>query len=235
MIGETNINGGAGLNGTGALLKIKSETGSIVTVSKGSYSKIIKTSQLDPDDGKQSYWFFQTADFGEWTVTATSGTDTVSDTVTIDSNKQYDVELSFNLYLLKNGKFQYEYTVIGNPTISEEADGSVQIKPRSDYQGLWILLTNEVLGGRSYSQFICEFSYSGDTSCKWGISTNTDLGNQWGDKVQWVVVESGNANNPNPYTSSFDVSNIDLAGKYFIMRLAYTSSRLNFLNAYFAR
>ena len=44
MIGETNINGGAGLNGEGALLKINAETGSIITVSKEGYSKVIKTS-----------------------------------------------------------------------------------------------------------------------------------------------------------------------------------------------
>jgi hypothetical protein len=44
MIGETNINGGAGLNGKGALLEIKAETDSIITVSKESYSKTIKVS-----------------------------------------------------------------------------------------------------------------------------------------------------------------------------------------------
>lgn len=108
MIGETNINGGAGLNGNGALLKIKAETGSTITVSKGSYSKIIKVSQLDPDNNYWSYWFFQTNDYGEWTVTATleteTATQTASDTVTITTKGQVEtILLQYIMDLVRNG------------------------------------------------------------------------------------------------------------------------------------
>ena len=38
-----------------------------------------------------------------WTVTATLGTDTASDSVTVNSNMQYDVELSYHYYLYNKG------------------------------------------------------------------------------------------------------------------------------------
>ena len=105
MIGETNINGGAGLNGKGALLKIKAPTGSIITVSKDSYSETIKVSQLDPDDNIWSYWLFQTTDFGEWTVTAIrSDQVTESKTITISESKKYDLEILFRFYLFRKGR-----------------------------------------------------------------------------------------------------------------------------------
>lgn len=110
MIGETNINGGGGLNGKGALLKIKALTGSVITVSKGSYSKIIKTSQLDPDDNKWSYWFFQTTNFGIWTIIATLGDDTASDTVTVNATNEYDVVLTYCLWLYKEGNIYSSIT-----------------------------------------------------------------------------------------------------------------------------
>lgn len=105
MIGETNINGGAGLNGKGALLEIKAETGSTITVSKESYSKTIKVSQLDPDDNNWSYWIFQTTNFGEWTINATNGSSKKATTnVNItEEGQQEEVILTYNYYLIRNG------------------------------------------------------------------------------------------------------------------------------------
>ena len=103
MIGNTNVNGGGGLTGNKALLKIKAPTGSTITVSKDGFSKIIKVNNIDALNSYWSWWFFETVDYGTWTVTATSGTQTASDTVLIASNKEYEIELSFQLVLFENG------------------------------------------------------------------------------------------------------------------------------------
>ena len=42
-------------------------------------------------------------DFGTWTVTATNGTNTATQDVLVDSATQYDIELSYKLWLYKDG------------------------------------------------------------------------------------------------------------------------------------
>ena len=65
-----------------------------------------------------------------WTVTATLGTDTASDTVIIDSNKEYEVTLIYRQYIIKNGRFQNGYSFPSSlrldhpPSITENYNGS---------------------------------------------------------------------------------------------------------------
>ena len=175
MIGETNINGGAGLNGKGALLKIKAETGSTITVSKGSYFKTIKVSQLDPDDNNWSYWLFQTTDFGEWTVTATLSGGTISDTVTISSNAQYDI-ISYHVppeyreveYIEATGTQYINYGI--SPAIIFSAEFEFALTSTSLNRPLGINNTNG--GGTGYRA-----NLGSDTSRRfylWAAVDNTD-------------------------------------------------------------
>lgn len=101
MIGETNVNGGAGFNNQKALLKIKAWTGSTIIVSKDSYSKQIKDCIVLDDE--YSYWYFETNDYGTWTVTATYDTYTTSETVIVSVVRQYDIILRYILWLFNNG------------------------------------------------------------------------------------------------------------------------------------
>lgn len=98
---------GGGISANDAVLLVTVPTGSTVTATKGGVALtptmwvtaanptldcaifIIKASLFDA--------------VNPWTVTATLGTDTASDTVVVDSNKEYDVELPFTLWLVKNG------------------------------------------------------------------------------------------------------------------------------------
>lgn len=95
MIGETNINGGGGFNGGKALIKIQAQTGSIIIVSKDSSQIVVKKSMVLNDNW--SCWFFETNNFGTWTITASLGNEIASDTIIIDGNKQYDLTLDFSL------------------------------------------------------------------------------------------------------------------------------------------
>lgn len=107
MIGKTNIGNGSSLSFRGALLCITAPTGSTITLIKNNL--IIKVlypkDQHIFEDGTKAYWYYSVSpsNYGEWTVTATLGTDSVSDTVTIDAAAEYDIVLSYGVYLFNNG------------------------------------------------------------------------------------------------------------------------------------
>ena len=99
--------GGGGPSASDAILTVTVPAGATVTATKGS-ATLTPTMWTTAADATQECALFviSSAQFDAttpWTVTATSGTDTASDTVTIDSNKQYDVWLSFGYYLYRNG------------------------------------------------------------------------------------------------------------------------------------
>ena len=99
--------GGGGPTASDAILTVTAPAGSTVTATKGGTS-LTPTLWTAAADATQECALFviSSAQFDSstpWTVTATSGTDTATDTVTIDSNKQYDLWLSFGHYLYRNG------------------------------------------------------------------------------------------------------------------------------------
>lgn len=101
------IGGGGGLSSSDAILVVTAPTGSTVTATKDgvTITPTIWVTAADPTLDCAifaiSASLFDAAN--PWTVTATLGTDTASDTVIINSNKQYDLELSFSLWLFKAG------------------------------------------------------------------------------------------------------------------------------------
>ena len=101
------VGGGGGPSASDAILTVAAPAGSTVTATKGGTS-LTPTLWTVANDATQECALFvipstQFDATTPWTVTATSGTDTASDSVTISSNKQYDVMLSFRHYLYRNG------------------------------------------------------------------------------------------------------------------------------------
>lgn len=99
--------GGGGPTAADAILTVTAPAGATVTATKGSatLSPTLWTAAADATQ-ECALFVISSAQFDSstpWTVTATSGTDTASDTVTISSNKQYDLWLSFGHYLYRNG------------------------------------------------------------------------------------------------------------------------------------
>lgn len=113
MIGKTNVDvGGRYSNYTNALLRVSVPTGSTVTATKSGVTLIPMMWVQAADPTLDCALFVisraQFDSVNPWTVTATNGPYTSSDTVTIDSNKQYDMELDIwfgEIYM--NGE-QYE-------------------------------------------------------------------------------------------------------------------------------
>lgn len=99
--------GGSGPSASDAILTVTLPTGSTATATKGGVT-LTPTMWVQAADATLDCALFviPAAQFDAttpWTVTATSGTDTATDTVTIDSNKQYDVELSYHYFLYNKG------------------------------------------------------------------------------------------------------------------------------------
>lgn len=94
--------GGGGLSVNAAILHVRAPTGSTITLSKNNVVvKVLgpEKSHVSADDTTFAEWYYaiSSSNYGTWTVTATLGTDIASDTVTIDSNEQYDLELSYHV------------------------------------------------------------------------------------------------------------------------------------------
>lgn len=101
------IGGSGGVSESNAILMAHVPTRSTVTVSKGGVILTPKmwTSGLTADEDVAMF-IFSPAQFDSvnpWVITSTDGTDRASDTVLIASNKEYEIELSYNLWLYKNG------------------------------------------------------------------------------------------------------------------------------------
>ncbi len=102
------VGGGSGsLKNTDAILAVTVPAGSSVTITKSSVT-LTPTIWTKSADNTLDYALFiiKASAFDSvnpWTVTATDGVDTATDTVIIDAADEYDIELSYTLYLYKAG------------------------------------------------------------------------------------------------------------------------------------
>lgn len=109
MIGRTNT-GGGGIQATDAILRVIAPAGSTVTISKGGISKSDAGHENADDNTLYDYYFVihqsQFDSINHWTVTATLGTQSISESVIIDAPNEYGVVLSYTLNLVINGVMQ---------------------------------------------------------------------------------------------------------------------------------
>ena len=106
--------GGGKLKDTDAVLIVTVPTGSTVTAAKGG-TTLTPTMWVKATDNTLDCAIFsipasQFDSTTPWTVTATLGTQTASATVLISENAEYDLELSYSLYLYDNGDLRTAVT-----------------------------------------------------------------------------------------------------------------------------
>lgn len=107
--------GGSGPSASDAILTVTVPTGSTVTATKGG-TTLSPTMWVQAADNTLDCALFVIAQaqfdsVNPWTITATNGTDTASDTVIISTNKQYSVEISFDYYLFRaDGVYRGEWS-----------------------------------------------------------------------------------------------------------------------------
>ena len=130
--------GSGGPSSSDAILTVTVPTGSTVTATRGGVT-LTPTMWVQAADNTFDCALFVIAPSlfdsqNAWTVTATLGTDTASDTVTISSNEQYDVYLTFIPYLIKNGVVRTGFNFSNSVTYC-----------RSDSKGTVITQTGKII------------------------------------------------------------------------------------------
>ena len=120
-----NVSGGGGApTASDAILLVTTPANSVVTMTKGVDTRVptIWLQAVDPTM-ETALFVIEAADFDSqnaWTVTATLGTSTASNTVVIDSNKQYSLTLIYNYYFVKNGILLSTFTINTYGRINQE-------------------------------------------------------------------------------------------------------------------
>lgn len=101
------VGGGGSFNPSDALIHVNAPLGSTVAFEKNSVvvATILPAKAFANVDGVTADYYYpvKSANYGTWTVTATLSEDSASDTVTVNAAKQYDMELSYAMYLFKAG------------------------------------------------------------------------------------------------------------------------------------
>lgn len=114
---------GGSLKDTDAILTVTVPTGSTVTATKGGTS-LTPTMWVQAADATLDCALFVIApaqfdSVNPWTVTATLGTDTTTATVTIDSNKQYDLSMAAKWFIRDGVLVDSSFGIFGNVTASQ--------------------------------------------------------------------------------------------------------------------
>ena len=115
IIGRTNSGsgGGGGLSPNNAVIHVNAPVGSSISLSKGGVVvKVIDSSKSHISSANANYADYYYAvssnNYGSWSMQASLGTEVSTvETITINSNKQYDVALDYTFWLYKEGN---EYT-----------------------------------------------------------------------------------------------------------------------------
>lgn len=225
---------------TDAVLIATVPAGSTVTMTKGQTSLTPTLWTTAADSSRECALFvIPSALFDSqnaWTVTATSGSNTASQTFTIDSAKQYEAFLSFDIYIIRNGQLQSGYTlekgqlrelsqqgtyVYANYSSSSSGgNGSIGSLSNNDKQYLVMVASEATVAANS--------AYQG-----WGINDNTTSGYN-----TWFVASRFPTKLTNaPGMWYIDVSNVNqsLAGRYVKIQLGSSAgaAHLNITQLYF--
>lgn len=193
---------GGGISSNDAVLLVTVPTGSTVTATKGGVAltptmwMIAADNSLDVALFAISSSLFDAAN--PWTVTATLGTGTASDTIIIDSNKQYDVgPLRYPLVLYDSGNQcadvtgGWEFKPYSSSSASAVTFGAtdIDINPVNNYStcvGTVSMSGTEIAAFSTLKAELQVLSTGGDTRV--GIMPNYNLGSSGIDN-KWTVVE----------------------------------------------
>lgn len=214
--------GGSGPSASDAILTVTVPTGSTVTMTKGGVT-LTPTMWVQAADNTLDCALFVIGPSlfdaqNAWTVTATLGTDTASDTVTISANEQYDMLLEYNFYLFKSGYGAVVPLTYGgqqNATVRVETNEIVVSSPSTTYVDLWLNNTNAIdlsLYGRLVVvATITDRSTANDFGgILFAANTLTDssIVNTNNRFVAKTLISQGSAEQ----TTSLDISNINING-----------------------
>lgn len=130
--------GGGGLSATDALLRVQAPAGSTVTITKGTITKTDNGHENASNPLFYDYYFIihqsQFDSVNAWTVTATKGSFTWSDTVVVNNSDEYNV--TFNILILYDSGDEYT-TLTGGWSFNNNNLGTTSLTKNADNMVLY--------------------------------------------------------------------------------------------------
>ena len=175
---------------TNAVLHINAPLGSTITLSHALISIDLNSTKGHPNiDGNTMDWYYSvsSSNYGYWAISAfNSDAESTYAFVTIDSAKQYDLSLKYDLYFIENGVFKLTYTTFHMTVKEDAAAGAVYITATGTYPKLWSQqLTASILNGGYSKVCIDVVSYTGAANMQAGLSANNSSGTS-AEIVNWA-------------------------------------------------
>ena len=135
MIFVVGSTGGGGPTAADAILTVTAPAGSTVTAVKGGVT-LTPTLWTAAADATQECALFviSSAQFDSstpWTVTITNGTDTADETVIVDSNKQYYLDIDYRIWFVKHGTLVADFSPSTFATLTQ-ASGYTSFRANSN-------------------------------------------------------------------------------------------------------
>lgn len=158
----TRRGGSGGLSPNNAVIHVNAPVGSTITFTKGGIvAKVLGPgkSHVNAEDNTLADWYYSVspANYGTWTVTATLGADASSETVTVDSAKEYDLRIDYNFYFIRNGVILESYTLVGTTGTFTDEDGATKYTVNGYYkESLCYFRTN----ANKYNSFVIDIRAS---------------------------------------------------------------------------
>lgn len=155
--------GGGGLSVNAAVIHVTAEAGSTISFAKGGVTaKVLgpEKAHISAADSGRAEWYYavSASNYGTWTVTATRGTDSASTTVTVSANQQYDLELSYCLYVYRRGDERSSVSGgwTGNGTFAKNTDSiTSNLADGGAYGNVY---TNSLISFADYRSLVFVFS-----------------------------------------------------------------------------
>ena len=189
MIGRTNTSSGVAFDSSMAVVRVSAPAGSTVTLSRGS---TIKTSAEISSGSDSFYYFIVAPSSSPWTATATLNGNTDSKTVLANAAGEYDVELVYATFLMRDGVVQSGYTLSG---ITGSNITAATMTAMTDYMQI-ILPTNSGVyfnetSFSSYSTLYIDSAILDPNNCVSWIYEGVDSNQYWrsdtaGDMTAYV-------------------------------------------------
>lgn len=235
MIGKTNAGGGGGkLKNTDAVLIVTVPTGSTITATKRNISLTptmwVKAADASLDCAIYSIPASQFDSTTPWTVTATNGTETASNTVIVNAANEYDVTLEYGFVLFNYGATDYAFRA--SRTATNYGSGGYQIV--DDYLSVYAQWAQEP--GATETDFYCtttvdaskystlEVEYKSNSSSTISIRSSPE-GSNLTDVT--AAVNAG----ATPVKAVLDISGIT-GPVYFAVRIYAPGATKNSINMY---
>lgn len=228
------VGGGGGIPGNRAVLVARIPSGSTVTATKGgvTLTPMMWVSETYPDQDI-ALFVFTPAQFdatNPWTITATDGTDTASDTVLITANKEYEVTLEYGLVLFNYGATDYAFSA----SRSASSYGSGGYEFVDDYLSVYAQWAQTA--GSTYTDFHCttavdaskystlEVEYKSNYSSTISIRSSPN-----GSDLKYVTADVNTGTTP--VKAVLDISDI-VSQVYFAVRISAGGATKNSINMY---